>query len=85
MTGTVQNWIDNYAAITQPLNALTRKNAKFVWGDPKQQAMDSFKVAVISSLAIRLINYLLLNEVILAVDLSFIACRWIFSQLNDNK
>ena len=81
----VQNWINNYATIAQPLNALTRKNAKFVWGDAEQQAMDSLKAAVISSPAIRPIDYSLTNKVILAIDSSFIACGWILSQLDNNS
>ena len=78
------NWIDNYAAIAQPLNALTRKNAKFVWGDAEQQAMDFLKAAAISSPAIRPIDYSSTNKVILAVDPSFIACGWIPSQLDND-
>ena len=83
-TGTVQNWVDNYAAIAQPLNALTRKNTKFVWGDAEQRAMYSLKAAVISLPAIRPINYSSPNEVVLAVDSSFMACGWILSQLSDD-
>ena len=83
--GTIWNWINNYTMIAQPLNALTRKNVKFVWGTDKQCAMDSLKAAVISSLAIRLIDYFSTNKVILAVNSSFIACGWILSQLDDDS
>ena len=84
-TGTIQNWVDNYATIAQPLNMFMRKNSKFVWGDSQQQAMDSRKAAVVSFPAIRPINYLSTNEVILAVNSSFIACGWILSQLNNDS
>ena len=84
-TGTVQNWIDNYATITQPLNVLTRKDAKFVWGEREQNAMDQLQAALISSSAIRPINYTSANEVILAVHSSFIACGWILLQLDNNR
>ena len=84
-TGTVWNWINNYATITQPLNVLTRKDTKFVWGKREQNAMDQLKAAVISSSAIRPIDYTSANEVILAVDSSFIACGWILLQLDDNQ
>ena len=86
-TGTVRNWINDYAAIAQPLNALTRKDVPFVWGTQEQQAMDLLKTKVISSPAIRPIDYSSTNEVILAVDSSFIACGWILLQLDneDNR
>ena len=57
---------------------------KFVWGDAEQQAMDSLKAAVISSPAIRPINYSSTNKVILAINSSFIACGWILSQLDND-
>ena len=82
-TGMIQNWINNYATIAQPLNAPTRKNAKFVWGTDKQHAMNSLKAAVISMPAIRPIDYSSTHEVVLAVDSLFIACGWILSQLDD--
>jgi len=47
--------------------------------------MDLLKDAVISSPAIRPIDYFSPNEVILAVDSSFIACGWILLQLDDNN
>ena len=83
-TGMVRNWIDNYATIAQPLNVLTRKDTKFVWGEWEQNAMDQLKAAVISSSAIRPINYMSADEVILAVDSSFIACGWILLQFDNN-
>ena len=76
-TGMVRNWINNYATIAQPLNVLTRKDVKFIWGPKEQQAMNLLKDAVISLPAIRPIDYFSSNKVILAVDSSFIACRWI--------
>ena len=45
--------------------------------------MDRLKEAVIASPAIRPIDYLSKNEVILAVDSSFIACGWILFQLDN--
>src|SRR5271168_4507506 len=83
-TGTVRNWINDYAAVAQPLNALTRKDVPFTWGAREQKAMDLLKAAAVASPAIRPINYLSANEVILAVDSSFIACGWILFQLDDN-
>jgi hypothetical protein len=45
--------------------------------------MDELKTAIIHSPAIWPINYASSNEVILAVDSSYLACSWILLQLND--
>ena len=82
--GTVRNWINDYATIAQPLNVLTRKDIPFIWGPAEQLAMDQLKKAVIALPAIRPIDYLSKNKVILAVDSSFIACGWILFQLDDD-
>jgi len=81
--GTVRNWIKNYALITRPLTNLTRNTVPFIWDDTAQQAMDSLKTAIIDSPAIRPIDYSSRNDVILAVDSSYIACGWVLSQIDD--
>ena len=83
--GMVWNWVDNYATITLPLNRLTRKDILFLWGIEEQQTMDLLKATVITSPAICPIDYHSANEVILAVDSSFIACGWILLQLDNNN
>jgi len=83
--GTVWNWIKNYALLSRPLIHLTRNNSPFIWSEEAQQAMDAIKNAIISSSAIRPINYMSQDEVILAVDSSHIACGWILSQVVNKK
>ena len=51
-TGTVRNWINDYATIARPLNVLTRKDVLFIWESAEQLAMDQLKEAVIASPAI---------------------------------
>jgi hypothetical protein len=82
-TGTVRNWIKDYAAIAHPLTNLTRNNTPFVWTDAAQHAMDTLKLAVTKSPAIRPIDYHSANPVILSVDSSYIACGYILLQLDD--
>jgi hypothetical protein len=46
--------------------------------------MDKLKTAIIHSPAICPIDYSSSNEVILAVDSTYIACRWILFQVNND-
>jgi hypothetical protein len=62
---------------------LTHNNISFVWSNKAQAAMDELKHAIISSPAIHPIDYSSGNDVILAVDSSHIACRWILIQLDN--
>jgi len=83
--GTVRNWIKDFAHIARPLTNLTRTNTPFVWDSAAQEAMDSLKNAIIVSPAICPINYSSQDEVILAVDSSYIACGWILLQVTNGK
>ena len=85
-TGTVCIWIKDFAAISRPLVQLTKNNVPFIWGEDEQAAMDTLKTAIITSPAIRPLDYSSSNEVLLAVDSSHIAVRYILSQVdNDSK
>ena len=81
-TGTIRNWIKDYALITCPLTNLTRIAVPFVWDEAAQNAMDTLKSAIIHSPAIKPLDYHSGNEVILAVDSSYIACGWILLQVD---
>ncbi|KAJ3503401.1 hypothetical protein NMY22_g18261 [Coprinellus aureogranulatus] len=83
--GTVRNWIQDFARIAHPLVELTKKGVEWRWTEVEQEAMDTLKAAVVSSEAIRPIDYQSSNEVILAVDSSHIACGYILLQLDDEK
>ena len=82
--GTVHIWIKDFAAISRPLVHLTKKDVPFVWGELEQSSMDTLKSAILSSPAIRPLDYSSSNEVILAVDSSHIAVGYILSQVDDN-
>ena len=41
--------VPQFAKIAQPLTVLTRKHAKFVWGEAQQQAFDKLKQMLVSS------------------------------------
>jgi hypothetical protein len=72
--GTIRNWIKDFAHIAQPLTNLTHTNTPFVWDSAVQETIDSLKNTIIVSPAIHPINYSSQDEVILAVDSSYIAC-----------
>ena len=46
MVGFFSKFIPNFADKAAPLNALRRKNVKFVWGPEQQQAFDDLKSAI---------------------------------------
>jgi hypothetical protein len=72
--GTIRTWIKDFTFISCPLTNLTRAKVTFEWTNKAQDAMDKLKAAIITSLAIHPINYDSTNEVILAVDSSYLAC-----------
>jgi hypothetical protein len=80
-TGTVHNWIEDYAHIAHLLTNLTWINVPFVWDTTVQQAMDALKNAIVSCLVIHLTDYRSQDKVILVVDSSNIACSWILLQI----
>ena len=84
--GTICIWIKDFSAISHPLIHLTKKDVPFIWREEEQHAMDTLKSAIVSSPAIKPLDYPSSNEVILAVDSSHIAVGYILSQVdNDSK
>ena len=82
--GTIRIWIKDFSAISHPLVHLTKKDVPFDWGEKEQLTMDTLKSAVVSSPAIRPLDYSSSNEVILAVNSSHIAVGYILSQVNND-
>jgi hypothetical protein len=82
--GTIGIFIKNYAMHTKPLVQLTRKGVNFEFQEEQVLAIEKLKYMVKNSPAIQAINYLLKNEVILAVDLSWMAVGFILSQMGDD-
>ena len=83
--GFVRIWIRNYSLIARPLIDLTKKDVSFEWTLRQQEAMDTLKEAVISSEALKPIDYTSNREVIIAVDSSVIAVGFILAQLDENN
>ena len=84
--GLVRIFIRGYALMSQPLVDLTKKNVLFEFGTRQQEAMDAMKAAILSSPALRPIDYDCGRQVILVIDSSSLMVRFILLQvMNDVK
>ena len=83
--GTIRVFIKDYAKYAKPLVDLTRKDTPFEFGEDQVMAMQTLKHLAETCPAIRAINYDSDNEVILAVDSSWIAVGYVLSQMGDDK
>jgi len=84
--GLVRIFIRGYALMSRPLVELTKKDVPFEFGPRQQAAMDTMKEAVLTSPALRPIDYDSGSQVILAVDSSSLAAGFILMQVgNDAK
>jgi hypothetical protein len=83
--GVLRIFVKNYAVKSRPLVSLTRKDVPFHFDQDQQNAMDKLKSSIISSPALHPINYEWGRKVILAVDSSRIAVRFILLQLGSDK
>jgi len=79
--GTICIFIKNFAMIACPLVNLTRKDIEFRFGKEELVAMEKLKGLAKNSPAIHAIDYASGREVVLAVDTSYIAVRYILSQI----
>ena len=71
--GVVRIFIRNFAHRAHPLTMLTRKDFPFIFGPEQIAAQDDLKAALLSSPALRPIDYASPANVILAVDTSHLA------------
>jgi len=71
--------------MSRPLVDLTKKNVLFEFGTRQQEAMDAMKAAILSSPALRPIDYDCGRQVILAVDSSHLAAGFVLMQLGEDK
>ena len=58
MTGFFRRHVPDYAQLAYPLNRLTRKEQKFLWGEKEQAAFDSLKRALCQAPVMRLPDFL---------------------------
>ena len=80
IAGTMYIWIKDFLAIAKPLVDLMWKNIDFVWQGKHDQAMESLKQAIITSLALIPLDYKSGHTAFLAINSSFWGVGWILSQ-----
>ena len=78
--GVLHIFICNFTKCTWPLVQLTRKGVPFKWGNKQVKAQNNLKQAVLSSPALRVIDYTSDNPVILGVNTSHIAVGFFLVQ-----
>jgi hypothetical protein len=83
LSGYYRAFIRNYAAMSRPLTQLTKKDEKFVWADPQQQAFDNLKAALTSDSVLAHPRFD--QPFILSTDASNYAISAILSQLHNGK
>ena len=84
--GVCRMFIRNFAHRAHHLVKLTRKDAPFEYAEPQITAQEDLKAALLSSPALRPIDYTNGAAVILSVDTSYIAVGYILSQCDtDDK
>jgi hypothetical protein len=79
--GILHIFIHDFSRIARPLINLTKKDVPFVFGAEQREAMQVLKDAVLSSPALKRLDYASEREVILAVDTSNIAIGFILLQV----
>jgi len=79
--GVLHIFIHNFSHIACPLINLTKKDVPFIFGTEQREAMQILKDAVLSSPALKRLDYMSKREVILAVDTSNIAIGFILLQV----
>lgn len=82
--GVVRMFIKNFAIHASPLIQLTKKGIEFKFGEEEKKAMRTIKHLIVTSPAIRPIDYTSDREVILAVDSSWRAVGFVLSQLGSD-
>lgn len=83
--GVCRLFIKNFAHRAHHLVKLTRKGAEWEFGTAQQEAMEDLKQALLTSSALRPIDYTSEAPVILSVDTSYIAIGYILSQCDTDN
>jgi hypothetical protein len=78
-------FIRDFLRIAHPLINLTKKDVPFIFGAEQHKAMQIFKDTVLSSPALKCLDYASERKVILAVDTSNIAIRFILLQVGEDE
>ena len=83
--GVLRIWIKNFAHRAHHLVKLTRKGADFEWGPDQEAAQKDLVDAVLSSPALRPLDYESIAPIILAVDTSYIAVGYFLAQCDEKN
>ena len=83
MTNYSSRYIPDYATITEPLRALTKKDVRFRWTAPQQEAFDQLKIAVTHAPVMHYFDTT--KETTLTVDASPVGISAILSQKDDRS
>jgi len=83
--GLMRIFICNYSSIACPLTRLTRKDIEFEFGPKEIKAQEKLKHAIITSPAIRSIDYDSNMTVYLSVDTSYITIGYVLAQDDPDK
>ena len=84
-TGLMRIFIRDYSRIARPLTLLTRKGIDFEFGQEQIESQEQLKQAIITSPAIRAIDYESDAPVYLSVDTSYIAIGYVLAQAIPDK
>lgn len=81
-----QIWIKNFAQVVSPIYHLFKKNIPFIWRKEQVEAIDLFKFALISPLALVLLDYREgAGDIILVMDASLEKWGRVLMQLIKRK
>jgi transposase InsO family protein len=83
MAGYYRRFVDKFAEYGEPLTALTRKNAEFIWTDKCQKSYEYFKNCLMSYPVLR--HFQPEKGIILTTDASSYAIGAILSQLDEEQ
>ena len=85
MAGLMHIFIQNYSAIARPLTCLTRKGIDFGFGPEEIEAQERLKHAIVTSPAIKPLDYESDTTVYLSVDTSYIAIGYVIAQTDPDN
>lgn len=78
-----RRFIRDFANLTQPLNALSRKNSKFIWTENCDKSFESLKLKLSNPPVLAYPDFT--REFIVTVDASKLACGAVLSQLHNDS
>jgi hypothetical protein len=78
MVGFYGNFVKDFSLLAEPLHALKRKNARFVWGEPQGRAFEALKKAISTPPVLQVPDFS--KEFVLVCDASDLAVSAVLHQ-----